>query len=46
MILRQAIRVCSEELQKAKHALVSAYDLIREADERATHLLFIFLGLR
>jgi hypothetical protein len=46
MIFRQLLRVCSEELRKAKRAVVSAYEIVREADERTLELLLIFLGIR
>lgn len=46
MIPGRAVRVCIEELQKAKRAIVAAYEMIREADERALKTLFIFLGIR
>jgi hypothetical protein len=46
MILRQLFRVCGEELQKAKRAILSAYEIVREADERALAFLLIFLGIR
>jgi len=38
--------VCSEELLKAKRAIVLAYGAIREADERTMDLLMMFLGIR
>lgn len=46
MILNNLIRICSEELQKAKRAIVLAYEIIRETDERTLEYLFILLGLR
>ena len=42
----RAVRVCVEELQKAKRAIVTGYEIMREADERALETLFIFLGIR
>jgi hypothetical protein len=46
MLVRNLIRVCGEELLKAKRAIVFAYGAIREADERTMDLLMIFLGIR
>jgi len=46
MLLKKFIRVCSEELLKAKRAIVLAYGAIREADERTMDLLMMFLGIR
>jgi hypothetical protein len=46
MIPGRAVRVCIEELQKARRAIVAAYEMIREADDRALETLFIFLGIR
>jgi hypothetical protein len=46
MTFRQLLQVCSEELQKAKRAIVSAYEIVREADERTLEMLLIFLGIR
>ncbi len=46
MLFKKIIRVCSEELLKAKRAIVSAYGAIREADERTLDLLMMFLGIR
>ncbi len=46
MLLKKLIRVCSEELLKAKRAIVLAYGAIREADERTMDLLMMFLGIR
>jgi hypothetical protein len=46
MLVRNLIRVCGEELLKAKRAIVFAYGAIREADERTMDLLMMFLGIR
>ena len=46
MLVRNLIRVCGEELLKAKRAIVFAYGAIREADERTMDLLLMFLGIR
>jgi hypothetical protein len=46
MVPGLAVQVCVEELQKAKRAIVSAYEMIREADDRALQTLLIFLGIR
>ena len=46
MVLGKLINVCNEELRKAARAIFAAWDILREADERALHTLFIFLGLR
>jgi hypothetical protein len=46
MILRQLFQVSREELQKAKRAILAAYEIMREADERALASLLMFLGLR
>jgi hypothetical protein len=46
MIPGRAVRVCIEELQKAKRAIAATYEMMREADERALETLFIFLGIR
>ena len=41
MRLRQWIEVCGEELQKAMRAVIAAYGVIRDADERALAMLFL-----
>jgi hypothetical protein len=46
MLLQQLIRVCGAELRKAKRAIVAAYEMMREADDRALQFLFILLGIR
>jgi hypothetical protein len=46
MILKQLFQVCGEELQKAKRAISSVYEIVREADERALAFLLMFLGIR
>lgn len=46
MLLKKTVRVCGEELLKAKRAIVLAYGAIREADERTMDLLMMFLGIR
>jgi hypothetical protein len=46
MLSKKFIRVCSEELLKAKRAIVLAYGAMREADERTMDLLMMFLGIR
>jgi hypothetical protein len=46
MVLRQLFQVCGEELRKAKRAILSAYEIVREADDRALATLLIFLGIR
>lgn len=46
MLLRQLIHACVDELQKAKSAFVAAYQMMREADERALQFLFVLLGIR
>lgn len=46
MIPGRVVRVCIEEVQKAKRAIVVVYEMIREADERALETLFTFLGIR
>lgn len=46
MILKQLFQVCGEELQKAKLVIVGAYQIVREADERALAFLLMFLGIR
>jgi len=45
-ILGRAVQVCVEELEKAKRAVAAAYEIVREADERALETLMIFLGIR
>ena len=45
MSIEPLIQVCTEELQKAKRAIIAAYELVREADERALKMLLIFLGI-
>jgi hypothetical protein len=42
-MLRQFLQVCSEELQKAGRAVAFAYEIIREADERALAFLLTIL---
>jgi hypothetical protein len=46
MIFTRLFQVWGEELQKAKRAIVTTYELMREADERALATLLIFLGIR
>jgi hypothetical protein len=46
MILKQMLRVFSEELLKAKRGIIRAYELMRELDERTLEFLLIFLGIR
>lgn len=46
MLFKNLVQICSEELQKAKRAVVTAYEIVREADERAMEYLLILLGLR
>ena len=42
MLLEELSRVCRDEFQKAQRALVTAYELMRAADERALQTLFMF----
>jgi hypothetical protein len=42
MILDQLFQVCSEELWKAKPAIIAAYEIMREADERSLQTLLLF----
>jgi len=46
MVLGKILNVCDQELRKAARAITSIWSLMREADERALHMLFVFLGLR
>lgn len=46
MVLGKLIQVCDEELRKAARAVIIVWDMLGEADERALHTLFVFLGLR
>jgi hypothetical protein len=46
MLFKKLIQICSEELQKAKRAIVTAYEIIRETDERTMEFLLVLLGLR
>jgi hypothetical protein len=46
MLVKNLIRVCGEELLKAKRSIGFAYGAIREADERTMDLLMMFLGIR
>jgi hypothetical protein len=43
MLLEKLVQVCSEELQKAGRAIAAAYEMIREADERALAFLVTLL---
>jgi len=45
MMLRRLVQVCLEELRKAKRGAISAYGMMREADERALKMLLMFLGI-
>jgi hypothetical protein len=45
MILRQILRVSSEELRKAKGAILRANRLVRELDERTLAFLLVLLGI-
>jgi hypothetical protein len=42
MILVQLLQVCREELRKAKPAIIAAYEMVREADDRALQTLLLF----
>ena len=42
MILVQLLQVCREELRKAKPAIIAAYEVVREADDRALQTLLLF----
>jgi hypothetical protein len=42
MILDQLLQVCREELRKAKSAMIAAYGIMRDADERALQTLLLF----
>ena len=42
MILVQLLQVCREELRKAKPAIIAAYEIVREADDRALQTLLLF----
>jgi hypothetical protein len=42
MIFDQLLRVCREELRKAKPTILAAYEIMREADERALQTLLLF----
>jgi hypothetical protein len=42
MMLQQLLQVCREELRKAKPAIIAAYEIVREADERALQTLLLF----
>lgn len=42
MLLQQLLQVCREELRKAKPAIIAAYEIVREADERALQTLLLF----
>lgn len=46
MLFKKLFQICSEELQKAKRAIVIAYEIVRETDERTMEYLLILLGLR
>ncbi len=42
MILVQLLQVCREELRKAMPAIIAAYEIVREADDRALQTLLLF----
>jgi hypothetical protein len=46
VILQRIWKVCGEELRKARRAIVVAYQVVRELDERALTFLLMFLGIR
>jgi hypothetical protein len=46
MVLGNLKTVCDEEFRKAARAIVAAWDLLGEADDRALHALFILLHIR
>ncbi|HEX4074273.1 MAG TPA: hypothetical protein VHX49_02625 [Candidatus Acidoferrales bacterium] len=46
MVLGKLLNVCEEELHKAARAIAAVWQMMGEADERALHMLFVFLGLR
>ena len=46
MVWGKLMQVCDEELRKAARAVIIVWDMLREADERALHTLFVLLGLR
>lgn len=46
MVLEKLLNVCDEDLRKAARAIAAVWHTMGEADERALHMLFVFLGLR
>jgi hypothetical protein len=42
MILNQLLRVVREELRKVTPAIIAAYEIMREADDRALQTLLLF----
>jgi hypothetical protein len=46
MVLGKLLNVCAYEFRKAAQAITAVWNMMGEADERALHMLFVFLGLR
>jgi len=44
MFIERFARVCREEFQKARCAIVAVYEEMRAADERALHALRMFVS--
>jgi hypothetical protein len=42
MILKRLFHAWREEIRKAKSATITAYEILREADERALRTLLLF----
>jgi hypothetical protein len=42
MIFNQLLQMCREELRKVKPAMIAAYEIMREADDRALQTLLLF----
>jgi hypothetical protein len=43
MALREFVEICTQELEKAGHAIALAYEAIREADQRVLAFLLTIL---
>lgn len=46
MLLKNFVRICSEELQKAKRTVVASYQAMREIDQRALEMALAFFRIR
>lgn len=46
VLLKKFVRICSEELQKAKRTVVASYEAMREIDQRTLEMALTFFRIR